>query len=209
MWKGVAKYNNLTAQQLGAADIVALSGFICGLNSSEIGSLNKEAFRFVLQTQLNVLVVMEINTPWHYFQVYVEKHVDGVTLLYITCLCRRDAIGSVNDIQCSLRVTQSLKDLAVSAFGDPSTWTEAHVSHLGNIVGEIISYSMFMLGRKTNSIVTFLKHAVVLVLAWWVSDSVLFSWAACKAAGCPGSVRPLICQSDLHPGHPPCHLCCR
>ncbi|XP_029307996.1 otoancorin [Cottoperca gobio] len=45
VWKGVAKYNNLTAQQLGAADIVALSQFICGLNSNEFRQLSIEAFR--------------------------------------------------------------------------------------------------------------------------------------------------------------------
>uniref|UniRef100_A0AAQ6IFS3 Otoancorin n=2 Tax=Anabas testudineus TaxID=64144 RepID=A0AAQ6IFS3_ANATE len=90
VWKVVAKRNNLTAQQLGAADIVVLNQFICGLNSSEIGSLNKEAFR--------------------------------------------DAVGSMNGIHCSFKVTEQLKNLAVSAFGDPSTWTEADVSDLGNII---------------------------------------------------------------------------
>lgn len=38
-------------------------------------------------------------------------------------------------IQHSFRVAQQLKSLAVSAFGDPSTWTEAQVSDLGNIIG--------------------------------------------------------------------------
>lgn len=52
VWKGVAKYNNLTAQQLGAAQIVQLNRFICGLNSSEIGLLNKEAFKFVQLTEV-------------------------------------------------------------------------------------------------------------------------------------------------------------
>ncbi|XP_040923714.1 otoancorin isoform X2 [Betta splendens] len=110
VWKGVAKYNNLTAQQLGAADIVALNRFICGLNSSEIGSLNKEAFR--------------------------------------------DAVGSVNDIQCSFKVMQNLKDLAVSAFGDPSTWTEAHVSHLGNIVAGLHASQLAALGPSVLSFVS-------------------------------------------------------
>lgn len=54
VWKGVAKYNNLTAQQLGAAEIVALNRFICGLNSSEIGQLNIDAFKFVLHTELTL-----------------------------------------------------------------------------------------------------------------------------------------------------------
>ncbi|XP_030249655.1 otoancorin isoform X1 [Sparus aurata] len=44
VWKGFAKYNNLTAEQLDAADMVALGRFICGLNSSEIEQLDGDAF---------------------------------------------------------------------------------------------------------------------------------------------------------------------
>ncbi|XP_071326560.1 otoancorin [Trachinotus anak] len=90
LWKGAAKYNNLTAQQLGAAEMVSLNRFICGLNTGEIKQLNKEAFN--------------------------------------------DAVGSLDGVQCSLNVTRELKNLAVSAFGDPSTWTVAQASDLGNII---------------------------------------------------------------------------
>ncbi|XP_047453991.1 otoancorin [Mugil cephalus] len=45
VWKGVAKYNNLTAQQLGAPEMVALNRFICGLNSNEISQLSTDAFK--------------------------------------------------------------------------------------------------------------------------------------------------------------------
>ncbi|KAM9852097.1 LOW QUALITY PROTEIN: otoancorin [Aulostomus maculatus] len=95
VWKSVARRNNLTAQQLGAAEMVALDQFLCGLSSSELSQLNIDAFR--------------------------------------------DAMGSINGIQCSFKVAQQLKNLSVSAFGDPSTWTEATVSTLGNVVGEICS----------------------------------------------------------------------
>ncbi|XP_036929963.1 otoancorin isoform X2 [Acanthopagrus latus] len=44
VWKGFAKYNNLTAEQLDAADMVALGRFICGLNSTEIEQLDGDAF---------------------------------------------------------------------------------------------------------------------------------------------------------------------
>ncbi|XP_070822799.1 otoancorin-like [Chaetodon trifascialis] len=90
LWKGVAKYNNLTAQQLGAAEMVALSRFICGLNASEIGQLNVDAFK--------------------------------------------DAVGSMEGLQCSFQATQQLKRLAVLAFGEPRTWTEARVADLDNII---------------------------------------------------------------------------
>lgn len=60
VWNGVAYYNKLTALQLGTADIVALNQFICGLNSSEIGSLNKEAFKFV-QQNLCILHFLPVN----------------------------------------------------------------------------------------------------------------------------------------------------
>lgn len=51
VWKAVAQYNNLTAQQLGAAEMVALNTFICGLNSSEIGALEPNAFMLVLHLE--------------------------------------------------------------------------------------------------------------------------------------------------------------
>uniref|UniRef100_A0A4W6FUI4 Otoancorin n=1 Tax=Lates calcarifer TaxID=8187 RepID=A0A4W6FUI4_LATCA len=90
LWKGVAKYNNLTAEKLEAAEMVALNRSICGLSSTEIQQLNKEAFK--------------------------------------------DAVGSMDGIQCSFKVTQQLKTLAMSAFGEPSSWTEAQVADLGNII---------------------------------------------------------------------------
>ncbi|XP_022621926.1 otoancorin [Seriola dumerili] len=90
VWKAVAKYNTLTAQQLGTSDMVTLNRFICGLTSGEIKKLDKEAFK--------------------------------------------DAVGSMDGIQCSFNVTQELKMLAVSVFGNPSTWNEAQVSDLGNII---------------------------------------------------------------------------
>lgn len=48
VWKAIAKYNNLTARQLGAAEMVALNSFFCGLNASEIGVLEPKAFMLVL-----------------------------------------------------------------------------------------------------------------------------------------------------------------
>ncbi|XP_042279656.1 otoancorin [Thunnus maccoyii] len=90
VWKSVAKLNNLKAHQLGAAEMVALNRFICGLSPNEIQQLNLDAFK--------------------------------------------DAVGSMNGIQCSFKIAQYLKSLAVSAFGEPSTWTEAQVSDLGNII---------------------------------------------------------------------------
>lgn len=53
VWKGIAKHNNLIAQQLVAADMVALNRFICGLNASEIQQLNIDAFKFVHYTELS------------------------------------------------------------------------------------------------------------------------------------------------------------
>lgn len=67
VWKGVAKYNNLTAQQLGAADMVALNRFICGLNSNEIEQLNMDAFKFVLHTELTCDLI------YVHFQLVVFK----------------------------------------------------------------------------------------------------------------------------------------
>ncbi|XP_071759430.1 otoancorin isoform X3 [Centroberyx gerrardi] len=90
VWKGFVKHNNMTAQDLGAVEIVALNQFICGLSSQEIKQLNMDAFK--------------------------------------------EAVGSMGEVQCPLSVTKQLKALAVSEFGKPSTWTEANVSTLGNIM---------------------------------------------------------------------------
>ncbi|XP_060906639.1 uncharacterized protein otoa isoform X2 [Labrus mixtus] len=46
----------------------------------------------------------------------------------------KEAVDSINYIQCSSKIAQQLKNIAVSAFGNPSTWTEAEVSDLGNII---------------------------------------------------------------------------
>ncbi|KAG7234207.1 hypothetical protein INR49_005526 [Caranx melampygus] len=54
--------------------------------------------------------------------------------LNVAGLTHRDAVGSLDGVQCSLSVRQELKTVAVSAFGEPSTWTEAQVSDLGNII---------------------------------------------------------------------------
>lgn len=56
MWKGIAAYNNLTAQKLGVTEMAALNQFMCGLSPNEISQLNKEAFKFVLHTSTH-------NTP--------------------------------------------------------------------------------------------------------------------------------------------------
>ncbi|XP_030014229.1 otoancorin [Sphaeramia orbicularis] len=91
VWKGIGTFNNWTAEQLEATDMVALNRFICGLNSSEIRQLNTSAFI--------------------------------------------DAVGAMDDMQCSFEVAQHFKSHAVSVFGAPSSWTAAQVSYLGNIIG--------------------------------------------------------------------------
>ncbi|XP_020497597.1 otoancorin [Labrus bergylta] len=90
VWMAVAGHDNITVQQLEAADLVSLNQFICGLSSNEINQINVDTFK--------------------------------------------EAVGSINDIQCSSKIAQQLKNIAVSAFGNPSTWTEAEVSDLGNII---------------------------------------------------------------------------
>ncbi|KAF7227242.1 transcript variant X1 [Nothobranchius furzeri] len=45
----------------------------------------------------------------------------------------REAVGSMDNLPCPLDVLQQLKQLAVSSFGSPDTWTEALVSDLRNI----------------------------------------------------------------------------
>ncbi|XP_077383973.1 otoancorin isoform X2 [Festucalex cinctus] len=46
----------------------------------------------------------------------------------------RDAVGSLNDIRCSLEVARHFKSLAVLAFGPVGNWTEALVAEMGNLI---------------------------------------------------------------------------
>ncbi|XP_034409927.1 otoancorin-like [Cyclopterus lumpus] len=126
VWKGVSEHENLTAQQLEAADMVALSQFICGLNSSEFRQLNVNAFK--------------------------------------------DAVGSMDGVQCSAKVAQQLKQLAVSAFGNPNTWTEAQVSELGNIIAglnstELASLDSVVFSFIGESCIPLIPHFAVLSVA--------------------------------------------
>ncbi|XP_026039811.1 stereocilin isoform X4 [Astatotilapia calliptera] len=75
LWRGIAKYNNLKAQQLGAAEMVSLNRLICGLSSSEIKQLNISAFKravgsmdgikcsFQILQQLKTLAVAAFGKP--------------------------------------------------------------------------------------------------------------------------------------------------
>uniref|UniRef100_UPI0037E7AB85 otoancorin n=1 Tax=Semicossyphus pulcher TaxID=241346 RepID=UPI0037E7AB85 len=114
MWRAVAKYNNLTAQQLGDSEMVTLNQFICGLDSVEIKQLNKDVFM--------------------------------------------EAVGSLDDIQCSITALQQLKTRAVSAFGSPKHWTEAQVSDLGNIIAGLNGMELASLDP---SVFPFLTHTCI------------------------------------------------
>ncbi|XP_077950908.1 otoancorin isoform X1 [Gasterosteus aculeatus] len=110
VWRGVSAYNNLTAQRLGAAEMVALSQFICGLSSTELQQLSVDAFK--------------------------------------------DAVGSMDGVQCSSEVTQQMRSIAVSAFGNPNTWTEAQVSELGNIIAGLDSTELSSLDPAVFSFIS-------------------------------------------------------
>ncbi|XP_073340725.1 otoancorin [Pagrus major] len=109
VWKGFSKYNNLTAEQLDAADMVALGRFICGLNSSEIEQLDMDAFT--------------------------------------------DAVVDL-DVQCSYKVMEQFKSLAVSVFGDPKTWTTAQVSELKNIIAGLNATELKSLDKSVFSFIS-------------------------------------------------------
>lgn len=49
----------------------------------------------------------------------------------------REAVEAVGRVPCPLNLRERLKEKAVAAFGKPETWTEAQVSIMGNIIGEI------------------------------------------------------------------------
>lgn len=117
VWMAAAKYNNLTAEQLGDAEMVSLNRFICGLNSNEMKQINKEAFK--------------------------------------------EAVDSMNDLQCSFKSIQQLTHLAVSVFGSPRTWTEADVATLGNIIAGLDSTELASLDPSGFS---FLSTSSILLI---------------------------------------------
>lgn len=53
------------------------------------------------------------------------------------CLFLREAADVVGRAPCPPNIRDRLKEKAVAAFGKPETWTEAQVSIMGNIIGEI------------------------------------------------------------------------
>ncbi|XP_076009836.1 otoancorin [Genypterus blacodes] len=46
----------------------------------------------------------------------------------------KEALDSIGKIKCSLETTEKLKDLLVSVYGEPSSWTAAYIANLGNIL---------------------------------------------------------------------------
>ncbi|KAG7475667.1 hypothetical protein JOB18_035395 [Solea senegalensis] len=83
VWKAIAKNDNLTAQRLGVTEIVTLDQFLCGLNTSEIRQLDKEAFRdavglindikcpSMVAKQLKLRLVSLFGTPKNWTEVQV------------------------------------------------------------------------------------------------------------------------------------------
>lgn len=45
----------------------------------------------------------------------------------------------MDGLQCSIQVLRRLKSLVASVLKDPSTWTEAQVFGLGNIIGSLLA----------------------------------------------------------------------
>lgn len=56
-------------------------------------------------------------------------------MVKISAVCHREAVDSMDGLQCSVQVLKRLKDVAVSVMKAPSTWTEEQVSDLGNVIG--------------------------------------------------------------------------
>lgn len=53
------------------------------------------------------------------------------------CVFLRESVEVVGRAPCPLNIRERLKEKAVAAFGKSTTWTEAQVSIMGNIIGEL------------------------------------------------------------------------
>lgn len=72
----------------------------------------------------------------------------------VNAVCHREAVDSMDGLQCSIQVLRRLKRLAMSVLKDPSTLTEAQVFDLGNIIGSLLA-----LFYRRNILVLFFDKA--------------------------------------------------
>lgn len=110
------------------------------------------------------------------------------------CVCHRDAVGSMYGVQCPYEVAQQFKSLAVSAFEDPSTWTEARVSDLGNIIGEIIP-CVFLCPLQETKLNCITPQKWSSVLTMFLSPSAGLN--APELASLNPSVGPFLCATCI------------
>lgn len=119
------------------------------------------------------------------------------------CLCFRDAVYAVGSAWCSRRATRELRSLAVLAFGVPSSWDEAQVSVLGNIIGNIT----FLLAEF---LCLYLRK---LIQIWKKKKKNLsvnsISWIGPLSDGLLVSSSPPIYTQELHPTHTTRKLSCK
>ncbi|XP_011483575.1 uncharacterized protein LOC105355935 isoform X1 [Oryzias latipes] len=100
----------------------------CGWNDSQMASVWKSAAKY------NNLTVPRMRAAE---MVALNRFICGLNSSEISQLsvdAFKDAVGSIDALQCSRNIKKLLKNLTVSAFGNPSTWTEAQVSDLHSII---------------------------------------------------------------------------
>lgn len=57
----------------------------------------------------------------------------------VNTVCHREAVDSMDGLQCSAPVLRRLKSLVKTVLKDPRTWTGGQVFDLGNIIGLLLA----------------------------------------------------------------------
>ncbi|XP_030641325.1 otoancorin [Chanos chanos] len=70
----------------------------------------------------------------------------------------RESVEVVGFVHCPLNMMEKLKDRAVAVFGDPSTWSEAQVSAMGNLIAGLNASE---LQRLNASVLPFISQSAI------------------------------------------------
>ncbi|XP_067093310.1 otoancorin [Osmerus mordax] len=73
----------------------------------------------------------------------------------------REAVGSLGNLECPLMRTEKLKERAVALFGAPSSWSQAQVNTLGNIIAGLTSAE---LNSLSSSVLPFLSRTGITLI---------------------------------------------
>uniref|UniRef100_A0A1A7YDA8 Otoancorin n=2 Tax=Iconisemion striatum TaxID=60296 RepID=A0A1A7YDA8_9TELE len=118
---------------------------LCGWKDSQIPSVWRSVAKYnnLTASLLDATAMVNLN------RFFCGLNSSEISQLSVNAF--KEAVGSMDNLPCPLDVLQQLKQLAVSAFGSPNTWTEALVSDLKTIIAGLDATEMNSLDSSTFS----------------------------------------------------------